>query len=158
LKQLTGHDAVMIVVLNQVDRLGDGEADTCRKDLRRLLDADGLDAVELLTTSARRGDGVEELRAVLADVVQRQAAVARRAAADLDSAAAELTRWMAPGDPAADGALPGTDELVAALSAAAGVPIVLDAVEADYRRRAAEEVGWPFTRLIRRLGPDPLRR
>ena len=27
----------MLVVLNQVDRLGDGEAETCRTDLRRLL-------------------------------------------------------------------------------------------------------------------------
>ncbi len=62
LQQLVGHDGVMIVVLNQIDRLDAVEIDTCVQDLRRLLDGDGLSAVPLVPVSALRGDGVDELR------------------------------------------------------------------------------------------------
>ena len=37
-------------------------------------------------------------------------------------------------------------------------PVVLDAVERDYRREAFAHTGWPFTRWVRSLRPDPLRR
>src|SRR5207244_3223049 len=58
LRPLVGHDEVMVVVLNQVDKLAEAEVETCLKDLRRLLDADGLTTVRILATSARYGDGV----------------------------------------------------------------------------------------------------
>ena len=156
LKGLAGHDGVMIVVLNQVDRLNDVEAETCRNDLRRLLDSDGLQAVQLLTTSARRGDGIETMRGVLADVVRRRAAVAERAAADLTATAADLARGVAKDDSV--GRLPGTEDLVGALAAAAGVPSMLESVEADYQRRATAATGWPFLRLARWVRPDALAR
>jgi len=157
LRRLTGHESVMLVVLNQVDRLGPQEAETCRTDLRRLLDADGLSSVPLLTASAVRGDGVDKLRSVLADVVKRQKIVVERAAADLDAAAAALEAGVGESEVDPE-QLGGHDELVAALSSAAGVPVVLDAVAADYRRRAVRHVGWPFLRWIARLRPDPLTR
>src|SRR5207253_3491564 len=69
LRPLVGHDEVMVVVLNQIDRLAEEEVDTCSKDLRRLLDADGLDTVRILTASATRGDGIDDLRKLLSDVV-----------------------------------------------------------------------------------------
>ena len=156
LRRLAGHDGVMIVVLNQVDRLSDHEAEACRNDLRRLLDADGLAAVQLLTTSARRGDGIETVRTVLADVVRRRAVVSERAAADLTSAAHELSGGVAHDE--AVGRLPGTDDLVSALASAAGVPSMLDAVEADYQRRASARTAWPFLRWLRRLRPDAVDR
>ena len=40
---LAGHAAVTTVVLNQVDTLSPDQADDCRSDLRRLLDAEGPD-------------------------------------------------------------------------------------------------------------------
>jgi hypothetical protein len=49
-------------------------------------------------------------------------------------------------------------ELVDALTRAAGLPVVLDAVQRDYRREALAHTGWPFTRWVRSLRPDPLRR
>lgn len=157
LRQLGGHDAVMLVVLNQIDRLRGQEGETCRRDLRRLLDADGLEAIELLTTSARRGDGVDELRARLAEVVQRRSGAAIRASSDLDVVARALASGLAEREPDPR-ALPAAQELTRALAQAAGMPALLDAVEADYRRQALERVGWPFARWWRRLRPDPLQR
>jgi hypothetical protein len=54
--------------------------------------------------------------------------------------------------------LPGRGALVESLVRAAGVPAVLDAVQADYRRRAHRSGGWPFSRWVSRFKPDPLKR
>ncbi|MEV0198666.1 YfjP family GTPase [Nonomuraea sp. NPDC050691] len=48
--------------------------------------------------------------------------------------------------------------LTPALEEAAGVPLVLEAVAKGHRHRAVVATGWPVTRWIRRLRPDPLRR
>jgi hypothetical protein len=157
LQRLTGHDAVMLVVLNQIDRLDEDEVDVCTRDLRRLLDADGLTSVRLLTASAVRGDGVDTLRTVLADVVRGQGVVVDRAMADLDDVSGELRSALGPAE-ADVASLATSGDLVDALSAASGVPAILDAVGEDYQRRAAGSVGWPLTRWVRRLRPDPLAR
>ncbi|HZI96522.1 MAG TPA: YfjP family GTPase [Actinomycetales bacterium] len=157
LRTLTQHESVMLIVLNQTDRLAPDEVDACRRDLRRLLAEDGLPAVRVLTTSARTGDGVPALREIVAEAVERRESVAQRAAADLDAAAAGLSASVGEteGDP---DKVTGASVLVDALAGAAGVPAVLDAVQGDYRRRAAGHVGWPFTRWLRRFRPDPLKR
>jgi hypothetical protein len=49
-------------------------------------------------------------------------------------------------------------DLNAALARAAGVPVVLRAVRQDYLRQSAARAGWPFTRWVAGLRPDPLRR
>jgi len=157
LRRMVGHEAVMLVVLNQLDRLSPAEAQTCTTDLRRLLDADGLGAVRLLTTSARTGTGVDELRAVLSDLVRRRGAFAGRAMADLERAASELRPGVATDEPDPK-QLPGSEKLVGALAHAAGLPVMLDAVTADYHRQAAELTGWPPLRWWHRLRPDPLSR
>jgi GTP-binding protein EngB required for normal cell division len=157
LRRLGGHDEVMLVVLNQVDRLADAEVETCRTDLRRLLDADGLSAVRIVTASARRGDGVEELRSLIADVVQGQSAFVTRASADLDEAARRLAKGLSGSEPDVR-TLPASEDLVAAMASAAGLPVLLDTVASEYRRQASAAVGWPFLRAWRALGTDPLRR
>ena len=48
--------------------------------------------------------------------------------------------------------------LTAALADAAGVPLVVEAVAKAHRHRAVAATGWPVTRWLRRLRPDPLRR
>ncbi|GGL45503.1 GTPase family protein [Planomonospora parontospora] len=48
--------------------------------------------------------------------------------------------------------------LAAALSQAAGVPVVVRAVAKAHRHRSVAATGWPVTRWARRLRPDPLRR
>jgi hypothetical protein len=49
-------------------------------------------------------------------------------------------------------------DLVDALGRAAGIPTVVAAVERDYRNQAWGRTGWPFTRWVRALRPDPLKR
>ncbi len=157
LRPLVGHDDVMLVVLNQVDRLAPADLETCRTDLRRLLDADGLTTVRIVAASAKRGDGVDELRALLADVVQGQGAFLTRASADLDEAARRLAKGLAPVEPDAR-SLPASEDLVSAMASAAGLPVLLDTVAAEYRRQASTAVSWPVLRAWRALGTDPLRR
>lgn len=157
LRRLSGHSAVTVVVLNQVDTVNPFAAAECAEDLRRLLDADGLRRAPVLTTSARTGSGLEALRAVLVDTVARRRARDDRLVADVEKVVEDLSSAVADGEP---GGVTSGDRarLVAALSAAAGVPVIGRAVEESWRLRSAGSVGWPPTRWIRRLRPDPLRR
>src|SRR3712207_7864458 len=59
---LAGHAGVLLVVLNQVDRLDAAAARACLTDLRGLLDREGLADTPLLAVSARAGTGLGELR------------------------------------------------------------------------------------------------
>jgi GTPase Era involved in 16S rRNA processing len=157
LKRLVDHDGVMMVVLNQTDKLSPSEAATCRTDLRRLLDADRLQSVPILTTSALNGEGVDELRSVLADIVDVQDAVAQRVVADLDAAARRLRDGVADSEP--DGTrLDGADDLVGTLAQAAGLPVVLDGVTAQHRRLGEQATGWPWLSWWRLLRGDNLSR
>ena len=82
---LAGHAAVTTVVLNQVDTLSPDQADDCRSDLRRLLDAEGLTETHVLVTSATTGVGLPELRRALASAVAVRQAAAERITADIDA-------------------------------------------------------------------------
>ena len=156
-QQLAGHSAVMLVVLNQVDRLVSGGAvEACREDLVRLLKLDGVEGVHVLTTSVVTGQGIPELRQRLANAVAGHEAARQRLSADLATVAARLRRGVADGEASLDAI--ADDRLIDALSRASGVPVVLDAVDEDYRREALGRTGWIFTRWGRKLRPDPLRR
>ena len=156
LAALTGHDVVTVVVLNQADRLTPDGLAACRADLQRLLQADGLDAGEVLVTSARDGSGVVDLQHRISVVVAGRAAAVHRLEGDLRSVAGQLRAEVADTEPRLDERVDA--DLVDALSRAAGLPVVLAAVERDYRREAWSRTGWPFTRWVRALQPDPLRR
>ena len=156
LAALTGHDVVTVVVLNQADRLTPDALAACRADLQRLLQADGLDAGEVLVTSARDGSGVVDLQHRISVVVAGRAAAVHRLDGDLRSVAGQLRAEVADTEPRLDERVDAG--LVDALSRAAGLPVVLAAVERDYRREAWSRTGWPFTRWVRALQPDPLRR
>ncbi|MET8141478.1 YfjP family GTPase [Sphaerisporangium sp. NPDC005288] len=233
LRPLRRHRDVMLIVLNQVDRLSPPAAERCVRDLRRLLEEDGLSGVPVVATSVREGRGVAELRSALARrVADRHAWTARleadvRQAADVLAAASSgvltagvptdgasssgvltdgasssgiptdgasssgvltagassgvLTAGVPaeaaspPGEPetwaeasralerraeAAEKALPDelSRPLTAALAEAAGVPTVVEAVRKAHRHRSVAATGWPVTRWLRRLRPDPLRR
>ena len=169
---LAGHSEVVAVVLNQADLLTAAQIEDCVQDLRRLLDSEHLQDVQILVTSAKTGDGIEELRKLLADAVSARRAAAARISADLDKVASRFERYGAvevAAESSADGAdgadvretLPAgvEQELSAAFATAAGVGAIGDALRSARELRAIDYVGWPVSWLIERLtSPDPVRK
>ncbi|MGI8330497.1 GTPase [Actinomadura scrupuli] len=159
LRPLARHKDVMVVVLNQVDRLPEKAVERCLDDLRGLLAEDGLGGVPVVGVSARTGSGLPELRKLLVDRVSRRQLWAARLAADASAAADGLAE--SANVAAAEQGKPVdrlAEPLTAALALAAGVPTVVAAVAKSHRHRAVAATGWPVTRWLRRLRPDPLRR
>ena len=157
LRKLTGHGAMMALVVNQADLLTGGDTDAVRRDAERLLVDDGLAGMPALVVSALTHDGIDGLMRLLAERVAAREAAVTRLAADAASAADALRPACAG---PSDTGIAETDRqrLVAALAEAAGVPRVIEAVGAAHRRRGTLATGWPPTRWLRRIRPDPLKR
>lgn len=157
LAPLQDHETVMLVVLNQVDRIqAEDGAERIKADLRKLVAADGAGDFEVIGTSATRRDGLDDLMAAIGEVVARRNAAEERLVGDVKGTARDLLQDVGDDEARLD---PQADhKLVVALEHAAGVPVVLDAVQRDYLRQAGNHVGWPFTRWVSALRPDPLKR
>ena len=165
LKPLAPYADLMLVLLNQADRLRPEELDHCVTDLRRLLDSEGLRSTPVMVTSAVRGTGIPELHAMLARTVADKQASVRRLQTDVAVAAARLADDLGAG-----GRSPGRSrsaghlskearaDLSAALAEAAGVPTVVEGVFKAWMKRGKAATGWPFLSWIGRLRPDPLKR
>jgi predicted GTPase len=157
LRPLVTHRDVMLVVLNQADRLREADVPACMRHLARLLDEDGLGGVPVLATSARSATGLDALHSALSRRVSSTRAAVERLHADVDAAAARLLA-LCDGSPTGKRGRDDEARCVAALERAAGVPAASDAAAVAYRRAARARVGWPLTRWLSRLRPDPLRR
>ncbi|MFE0699885.1 GTPase [Streptomyces sp. NPDC058872] len=155
LRPLAGHAEVTFVVLNQVDRLGTEATDLVLDDLRRLLDEDGMALGEhgepgatVLAVSALTGEGVPELRELLARFVQGRTAPESRLAADVDAAAARLRPvYVADGRPGLDEGV--RDAFTDRLAVAVGARAAGEAAERVWRRGAIRACGTPWLRLYR---------
>ena len=157
LRPLAQHADVMMIILNQVDKLTAKQREQCLSDLRRLLSSEGLPKVPVMAVSAVTGEGIEALREILAKQVAEKQAAARRLAADVSVAAARLS--------AASGSTKVTplarssvDRLTTQVAIAAGVPVVTEAVGKAWRLRGGLATGWPVLAWIAKFKPDPLRR
>lgn len=158
LQELAGRDALVLVVLNKSDQLEPAALAACRRDLARLLVADGLPGATVVPVSAATGAGVPELRGQLGRAVAARQAAVERIRADVRAAAADLATQVHL-DRRAEGVGDRTERrLLDGLADAAGAPALADAAAAGYRRDAAARVGWPLTRWVGRLRPHPLKR
>ena len=157
LARYAGHRGVTIVVLNQADRLNADDRRACLDHLDRLLAEDGLHGVRTFAVSALTGDGIDALRRELAARVSEQRAALARLWADVDWLATDLVAAVGDVTPQPVGRRQ-RDELAMALGRAAGAESVANAVALAHQRNAALATGWPVTRWLRRLRPDPLRR
>jgi GTP-binding protein EngB required for normal cell division len=156
LRPLASHGAVTMVVLNQVDRLRQGDLEPVMDSLQSILSRDGMDGVRVLPVSAATGAGIPELRQVIRKVAEERSAANDRLTADVRQAAAALQQ--ASGDALA---APGKEDkrrLAGQLAQSAGVDVVVDAVEQSFRRRSHASTGWPVTRWLGRMRRDPLKR
>lgn len=169
---LAGHSEVVAVVLNQADLLTASQIEDCVNDLRRLLDSEGLQDIQILVTSAKTGDGIEELRKLLIDAVSARKAAAARISADVDKVVSRFEPYGAVelvaersadrgfADVAPESLPAGVEqELSAAFVGAAGVGAIGDALRSARELRAMDYVGWPVSWLVERLtSPDPIRK
>jgi GTP-binding protein EngB required for normal cell division len=157
LAPLATHQDVMLVILNHIDEVPDDRRKSMLDDIRRLLDADGLERVPLMATSARTGEGIDALRYAIAERVRAKKVTRARLEADLRGAAGRLRDATGTsGHPEL------SKQRIAALedafADAAGVPTVVQAVESATRLRGRRATGWPVTSWLSRLRPDPLKR
>lgn len=157
LKPLARYAPVMMVVLNQIDRLTPAERERCLSDLRRLLDAEGLDKVEIAAISATTGEGVDELRARIRKRVVAKQTAAQRLVTDVDTAAERLAAGSGM-NKASQVSKDSAVRLNKALAVAAGVPVVSEAVGKAWRHRGGIATGWPALAWLAKFRPDPLRR
>ena len=157
LRPLAAHRDVMVVALNQSDRLSAPDVAACVRDLDRLLTEDGLGGVPVLATSAVTPDGASPLREFLVATVADHKARTARVSADLDTTAARLAP-LVPLPKSVPALRDAERRLQTALAGAAGVPAVVGAVGRAYERRGLAAVGWPPLRWIHHMRPDPLRR
>jgi GTP-binding protein EngB required for normal cell division len=157
LRPLASHAEVIVVTLNHVDEVPTTTRPQVLADLRRRLEEDGLPEVPVVATSATTGEGVADLRRLVAERVRSKRAAAARLRADVRAAADAIAGESGEADP---GKVRKADRaaLVDAFADAAGVPTVVHAVERAVVRRGGQHTGWLPTRWLSRLRPDPLRR
>lgn len=153
-----GHDAVTLVLLNQIDTVREDERESVRASLEQIVRRDGLEHAPVLAVSAETGAGLADVRSRFAAVAQAREAIAVRRRADLREAAVGLRTAADPSG--LPGRVPSAAErsLEDALGAAARIDPVAEAVGKAYRHRADARSGWPVVRWLRRVRPDPLAR
>ncbi|ALJ20499.1 GTPase [Microbacterium sp. No. 7] len=156
LAPLTGRDDAVAVVLNQLDRLDAAAGRQVVDDLTRLVRADGLSA-RVIGASASTGQGIDELRELIVRAVARRESATARMTADVRAAAATLLDALPAAHDARGEQAQARRRLLAALDDAAGIPLVVDAVQRSSVRDAIVRTGWPPSRWVRRLRADPLR-
>ncbi|HEU5036431.1 MAG TPA: GTPase [Nocardioides sp.] len=151
------HQDVMLVVLNHIDTVPEERRQSMLDDIRRLLDADGLDRVPVIPVSARNGLGIDELRAEIARRAADKQSTRARIDADVRAVAARIAEESGSAPTRALSA-----ERAAALddafAEAAGVPVVVDAVERATRAKVGHATGWPIATWLGGIRPDPARR
>lgn len=177
LQPMAGHGNVVIVALNQVDRLEADEVAACEADLRRLLvEEDGLEGVRVVPTSATAEAGSDGLRALLEQTVREKRAAADRLTADIAVIGRRLDAYCDAERPddtdeeqepdglrATDSLLSGSqsvgpharDVLVTTISDAAGIGTLASAVAEGTHGHGLRVTGWPPFRLVRRLRGAP---
>ncbi|CAA9335124.1 MAG: putative ATP-binding membrane protein [uncultured Nocardioidaceae bacterium] len=157
LEPLASHQEVMVMALNHIDTVAPERRPEMLDDLRRLLAEDGLDRVPVLVTSARTGEGLPPLRELIASRVAAKKVARSRLSADVSAVASRMRSANGDAQPG-DVARRRKQELVGSFADAAGVPIVVRAVERSTKVRARQATGWPLTAWLGRLKPDPLKR
>jgi GTP-binding protein EngB required for normal cell division len=148
LAELRRHAEVVTVALNRSDEVDEADVDRIRRDLADRLEADGLGAVEVVTTSASSGAGVETLRGHLERLSAARTAAVGRLVAD----AAQLAdRIRSDVGEAPELSIDG-DTLVAPLFEACDVGRSAAAAAVTYRRTARAGCRSPLARVARLPG------
>lgn len=154
---LKEHSSSMLIVLNQVDRLAEGERPRVVAHLAEILESDGLRS-QVLEASAVTGEGVEALRQTIKDVSASKRAAVERLTADLRDQADTLSELVRAEDGRLEepGVLPPFDSVALSLMEASGAKVVSQTAQASYLHRGKRVTGWMFTSWVGGRKPDPL--
>ena len=154
---LAQHAGVMMIALNQADRLAPAERERCLADLRRLLASRG-------PARGRRARGLGGDRGGDGGAAGAAGPTDRRQA---DRGAPAGRRCRGRGRQAADrqrhdgghtAQPPRSARSPRQIAEAAGVPVVTEAVGQAWRLRGGLATGWPVLAWVAKFKPDPLRR
>ncbi|MFY9263361.1 MAG: ATP-binding cassette domain-containing protein [Actinomycetaceae bacterium] len=126
LRELERRADSMVIVLNQIDTVPEDGREILLADLHRLLEADGLGGIPVMTTSALNGEGIEEVREHLYRVVQGPSATAQTAANELDAIAGRLRYNVGERESDVNGE--AYDDVVERFISATGVPAVVESI------------------------------
>ncbi|WIM71321.1 GTPase [Corynebacterium suedekumii] len=148
------HSAVTLAVLNKSDKLSEPDRKAVAGSLEQLLREDGLKKVSVIPTSAKTGDGVEDLRRAIARVAAAHTAQTARIEADL----ATVTAPWAGQKPLKEVPASAKRRMDELLADAAGADRLATVTAAAYRKRLGQKTGWLLTSWMLRLRADPLRR
>lgn len=141
LRGLGARQEDMLVLVNQVDTLPAGGAETLLKDVHDLLIADGLQDVQVLPVSAVRGDNLGKVREILCDRVAQESNAARTASAELDAITARLRPTAAHREIVLDPA--GAQSTAESLIRASGAQAVEDSVRTGLARALPRALARP---------------
>lgn len=124
LRSLATRQEAMLVVINQMDTIPEGTRASVGEDVARLLGQDGLEQVEIMLTSARRREGIADLRERIGEVTATASVSARTARSQLEAAATALGAHVAVAQPEPDDAETTAEQL----AVASGVSSVAESV------------------------------
>jgi GTPase Era involved in 16S rRNA processing len=153
LRHLAHHQETLVVVLNKSDELSAADARACARDLSRMLTESGLTDVPILSTSTRTGEGLQQLRELIAARVRRKQAALLRSDADVDRAATLIAAELTP----RDGRIPepltpqAKSATLLAIGDSTSMQALSDLIGATYRRRASAVTGWPLRHAVMTL-------
>lgn len=153
IKPMASYSDVMLVVLNQIDRIAYGERERALDDVRAILAREGLPDVPVLGVSAARGDGIDDLKRELQQRIKAKSSARDRLASDLDHIAQRIARAGGTSE------VPGIGDvdrqaLEDGLTEATGAPDLAQALESSLRRRVSRTTAWPPLRLASRTQGD----
>jgi len=111
--------------------------------------------VEVIGTSPVTGTGMDDLHKALTNRVSDKRLSRERLTADIRAVAGRLAEQTGDATPP-DLRETGREELLDAFSDAAGVPVVVEAIQHASTQRARVATGWPVTSWLGRLRRDPL--
>ncbi|MDY5127143.1 dynamin family protein [Actinotignum sp. GS-2025f] len=137
----------LLIVINQVDRLGAGDEEAIVADLGRILVTEGVSA-DIVAASALTGQGVEEIRGALVEIAAGKRAAAEKLAADVRTVGAALTENLNDqgGYPRDLTDIAGVDEFVSGLARAGGLRSAARDAADNYRSSARRATAWPLLR------------
>ncbi|MFT4147426.1 MAG: dynamin family protein [Micrococcaceae bacterium] len=149
-------DAVTIAVLNQVDKIRPEERQGVIESVEHVMRLDGLKDVHVLPVSAYTGEGIAQLKHEFSMIAQAHKGAVERWNLDARTMSQKLQR-ASGNSKKVNINDKARARLAANLAQSAGIEGITGAVRRSYERGSSLKTGWPVTRWVQKMRPDPLK-